>query len=325
MQEKSSHKVLKDSCAPVPPLPMKDKASAEIVLISEERLNLKVHGTPKDTLKHNQPSASCDDAPRASPSDKIVVRHGGISLYESDLDTLRGPWWLTDAVIEFTFAKLSSSITNIEDVLLLPYSITGVMNASSTNVAQLENNLRLRSRSLVLMVVTDSKDPSIADSGSHWSLLVLDNTRNRFVHHDSMGFANLEAAEHLANMIREGLPDVQDAQFINAATPQQRNCHDCGIYVMAVAEVICRWWSRNRAGVDATDWVDMVLRECKDPDKVEAMRTKLLRQIESYKTKVTSLTIFHNYIMDVFFFETSASFIDGWLMFSTYILQLKFV
>ncbi|KAG0540134.1 hypothetical protein BDA96_03G382500, partial [Sorghum bicolor] len=244
LKEKSSHKVLKDSCAPVPPLPMKDKASAEIVLISEERLNLKVHGTPKDTLKHNQPSASCDDAPRASPSDKIVVRHGGISLYESDLDTLRGPWWLTDAVIEFTFAKLSSSITNIEDVLLLPYSITGVMNASSTNVAQLENNLRLRSRSLVLM-----------------------------------------AAEHLANMIREGLPDVQDAQFINAATPQQRNCHDCGIYVMAVAEVICRWWSRNRAGVDATDWVDMVLRECKDPDKVEAMRTKLLRQIESYKTK----------------------------------------
>lgn len=98
-------------------------------------------------------------------------------------------------------------------------------------------------------------------------------------------------------MIREGLPDVQDAQLINAATPQQRNCHDCGIYVMTVAEVICRWWSRNSAGVRATDWVDMVLRECKDPDKVEGMRTKLLRQIESYKTKVTSLTIFHNYIM----------------------------
>ena len=97
MQEKSSHRVLKDSCAPVPPLPMKDKASAEIVLILEERLNQKVHGTtghaqiiPKDTLKHSQPSASCDHAPPAPPSDKVVVRHGGISLYESDLDTLRG-------------------------------------------------------------------------------------------------------------------------------------------------------------------------------------------------------------------------------------------
>jgi len=179
-------------------------------------------------------------------SEKIVLSYGGVSLYESDLDSLHGQEWLNDTVIEFAFAMFSSKFTNIDDVLLLPASVITMMKHSPGYLAQLDDNIKMSSYSLVMMIVNDKQDVSIPDSGKHWSLMVLDNTKGVFIHHDSLGNANLEAATDLADLIRGGLPGLQTAQVINAETPQQRNNYDCGIYVMAVAESICRWWSKSK-------------------------------------------------------------------------------
>ena len=51
---------------------------------------------------------------------------------------------------EFTFAMLSSKINNIEDVLLLPVSTTVMMKQYLGYVAQLDEDIKLSSYSLVL-------------------------------------------------------------------------------------------------------------------------------------------------------------------------------
>jgi sentrin-specific protease 8 len=222
-----------------------------------------------------------------------VLSHGDVVLIGSDLAILRGPRLINDRIIAFYFAHLSAGLYS-EDLLLLPPSIPYLLSIlpDPDSVAAVADPLRLASRRLVLLPVNDNPDASVAEGGSHWTLLVLvlDSATSpsapRFVHHDSLRDApNLPIAARLADVLRpllQGPGSVSGTvPLVQGHTPRQTNGCDCGVYVMAIVRAICAWWNdaqdhRGRGG----DWLEAVRREV-DARSVKAMRTDLLQLINT--------------------------------------------
>ncbi|MCO5569103.1 hypothetical protein L7F22_022810 [Adiantum nelumboides] len=91
---------------------------------------------------------------------------------------------------------------------------------------------------VIMFTVNDNEDVNMVGGGYHWSLLVYHRDLNKFEHYDSMGGMNARHAKKLASTFRPFLgPDAVSANFEEAWTPHQVNGHDCGVYVMAVAQV----------------------------------------------------------------------------------------
>ncbi|XP_040384684.1 uncharacterized protein LOC102718700 [Oryza brachyantha] len=221
---------------------------------------------------------------RAGGEEERVLSHGDVVLLRCDLTVLHGPHFLNDRIIAFYFAHLSSSLPARDDLLLLPPSIPYLLSnlPDPPSVAAVADPLRLASRRLVLFPVNDNPDVSHAEGGSHWTLLVLDNTHPdsgpRFVHHDSLPPTNLLPARRLAAVLRPLLPPSARIPLIEGPTPRQTNGYDCGVFVLAVARAICHWWATRRQEGES-DWFEAVKREV-NADSVKAMRSEVLQLID---------------------------------------------
>uniref|UniRef100_A0A0D9XN30 WRKY domain-containing protein n=1 Tax=Leersia perrieri TaxID=77586 RepID=A0A0D9XN30_9ORYZ len=193
-----------------------------------------------------------------------------------------GPHFLNDRIIAFYLAHLQSQFHGDgDDLLLLPPSIPYLL-ANLPDPASVAEPLRLPSRRLVLLPVNDNPDVSHAEGGTHWTLLLLDNTNPvsgpRFVHHDSLPPTNLPSARRLAAVLRPLLPN-RTIPLVEGPTPRQTNGYDCGVFVLAVARAICHWWTTASHQLEP-DWFEAVKREV-NADSVKAMRTQLLHLIDT--------------------------------------------
>ncbi|TVU43157.1 EcWRKY-59, partial [Eragrostis curvula] len=229
-------------------------------------------------------------------ADERILSHGDVVLVRSDLGILRGPRFINDRIIAFYFAHLASVFApagDDDDLLLLPPSIPYLLSnlPDPASVAAVAEPLRLGSRRLALLPVNDNPDVSLPEGGSHWTLLVIDNTDPasgpRFVHHDSLrGAPNLPIAERLAEALAPLLVDApgRTVPLVEGPTPRQTNSYDCGVYIMAITRAICGWWRDGRGEGGSRDWFEAVRREV-DAASVKAMRTELLDLINRSSKK----------------------------------------
>ncbi|KAJ6876533.1 NEDD8-specific protease 1 [Populus alba x Populus x berolinensis] len=236
---------------------------------------------------------------------EIVLSYKDVVLRVSDLNILKGPCYLNDQIIDFYFAYLSSSYSaDANDILLVPPS-TSYWFANCQDQQSLVNDfvepLKFSSKKLILFTVNDNEDFSAAERGTHWSLLVYDRSQNYFLHFDSlpgmhryhalklykavkgfMGTASESSSKDGAKTLKmKAVGSAAVPFFKEAKTPQQTNGFDCGLYVMAIAEVICRWHSCERNGNDG-DWLSVVEREV-NANLETTMRGEVLKLIEDLR------------------------------------------
>ncbi len=82
----------------------------------------------------------------------------------------------------------------------------------------------------IFLPINDCRNPSVAEGGSHWSLLLVSVIDRVAFHYDSLNPANLGEAQHAAKKLEHLLG--KPLQFINLAdSPQQSNSSDCGVFV----------------------------------------------------------------------------------------------
>lgn len=197
---------------------------------------------------------------------QAVAVHGDVFLYEEDVATLGECQWLGDLVIAFFWelfaARLArdeaatshGSVAESPRVLLIEPTVSymaavfgaaealrEVLAVPRTAGARSLTELLLTA-SLVLVPVSDKADPDDPVGGGHWSLLVFrrdtSSGLSAFEHYDSAGGANADHAAAVATalgpLLSTSPPPVQ-----LVASPQQVNGHDCGVYAVALAELLC--------------------------------------------------------------------------------------
>lgn len=82
----------------------------------------------------------------------------------------------------------------------------------------------------IFLPINDCRNPSIAEGGSHWSLLLVSVIDGVAFHYDSLNPANRTEAELAGRKISQLLG--RHLQFVDLAdSPQQENSSDCGVFV----------------------------------------------------------------------------------------------
>lgn len=216
--------------------------------------------------------------------DEKVLSYNDVVLRQSDLDILSGPHFLNDRIIEFYFSYLSSC-HSYEDILLVPPSIAFWIKEcfDTASLQEFLKPLNLPKRELIMFPINDNTDVSLAEGGSHWSLLAFKRSANVFVHHDSSSVRmNSFHARRLYKAISPYIPDGVTYMECSS-TPKQVNGHDCGLYVIAFAKAICSWYE-NTAPKDMKNlWFSDL--EHITPLAVSEMRGKILELIKSLMEK----------------------------------------
>lgn len=219
-----------------------------------------------------------------SYADEKILSYNDVVLRRSDLDILSGPYFLNDRIIEFYFSYLSSCYPS-QDILLVPPSIAfWIMKCPVIEALKdFLEPLHLTDKTLVIFPINDNDDVSQAEGGSHWSLLAYYRNANLFVHHDSTTSMNKEPAEQLYKAVVGyiGLSNYAcEAKFLECPdSPKQVNGYDCGLYVTAIARVICSWHVNNENAERNSLWFSAV-KEQVTPPFVTGMRSEILALIK---------------------------------------------
>ncbi|KAJ4867412.1 NEDD8-specific protease 1 [Raphanus sativus] len=221
-----------------------------------------------------------------SSDDDKILSYNDVVLRRSDLDILNGPNFLNDRIIEFYLSYLSTVHTSSAISLIPPSIAFWISNCPDTeSLKDFIEPLRLLESDLLIFPVNDNTNVELAEGGLHWSLLVYHREANSFFHHDSLMGLNKWSAKQLFEAVSPFVSDG-DAMYRECSdTPQQKNGYDCGVYLLAIARVICQWFSsggvKNRDELWFTDVKETV------PDLVNHLREEmsgLIRRLISEKS-----------------------------------------
>ncbi|KAI5666138.1 hypothetical protein M9H77_15991 [Catharanthus roseus] len=215
--------------------------------------------------------------------DEKILSYNDLVLRRSDLDILSGPYFLNDRLIEFYFSYLSSCHSS-EDILLVPPSIAFWIKEcpDTASLKDFLEPLHLSNRKLILFPINDNDDASIAEGGSHWSLLAFEKSANAFVHHDSSsGNMNQWHAKKVYKVVCQYVSS--NASYVEcSSTPKQVNGYDCGVYVIAFARAICSWYMNTASKDSKKLWFTDLLQIT--PSVVSDLRNEVLVLIRSLMT-----------------------------------------
>lgn len=134
--------------------------------------------------------------------------------------------------------------------------------------------LGFQQKDLVFFALNNNTDVELASGGSHWSLLVAAKFNNTVVHYDSMNSSNRVQAQTLFTILKPMLPP--GAKLVHQPTPQQANSCDCGLYVLAITELLLKRWSMTSTELD----FDVTSNDVQ-PSQVAQLRSKLRDLITS--------------------------------------------
>lgn len=181
----------------------------------------------------------------ARPDRGVALNYHDTCLYFSDVDLLKGPFWLNDQLISFYFEYLERDI--FEDFsdrfLFVSPEVTQCIKFSPEDVAMFLEPLRAHEKDFLFFALNDNLQVERA-GGSHWSLLVYSRPENTFFHYDSSYGSNHTNSALLTNILMRAL-QVPHADFREASCLQQTNSYDCGIHVLCTVDLLCRMAVRS--------------------------------------------------------------------------------
>lgn len=197
-----------------------------------------------------------------------VLRYHDAQLYASDVALFAPRQWLNDSAIHFYLTYLQYTVcrsgndagaaegggcggSDDDDVLLADPAVVSCLTLQCDDddeFRELGDGLRLPAKRLCLLPVSDNEQ--LGGASSHWSLLVFRRDVLAFEHFDSSAGTNARAAARVKyafeKMLRLCDPSIDTAVTAELplseaqSAPQQTNSYDCGMYVLAVAEWLCR-------------------------------------------------------------------------------------
>ncbi|KAJ8915159.1 hypothetical protein NQ315_000411 [Exocentrus adspersus] len=207
-----------------------------------------------------------------------VLSYNESLLRESDVELLRGPYWLNDTVISFYFEFLQTDLFKAAPFLLfVSPEVTQCIKMCPQSECSifLDPLVQTVRRDFIFFALNDNEMID-ASGGSHWSLLVFSRPEKMMFHYDSSNGCNDNQAVELSYKILRYLSLPQQGAFQNLPCLQQSNGYDCGIHVLCNAEQLARYACRYAR-----------IRDCPKItyNEVAQKRLEILEIIEKLKKK----------------------------------------
>lgn len=137
--------------------------------------------------------------------------------------------WLCDSIIQSYFDEFGKSNKKSQiNCLFMGPSVTQLIRHGDPNdIGNILLGLDFVKYDYIFCCVSDSLNPGKDDSGSHWSLLILDKTNSKAYHLDSLAKTNLASAQIVALNLGTKLDS-----FVEVPCVQQSNNFECGLNVL---------------------------------------------------------------------------------------------
>lgn len=153
---------------------------------------------------------------------KKVLQYGNVLVTNREIQTLKGPRFLNDVIIEFYFLHISNVFLQShesfrDDILLVSPAVSFFLQQGGDSHKEFAENNQVASKQVVMFTVNNNQDAGANDGGSHWSLLVYYRKSNTFVHYDSLG-TNGSCAKKLFRAVKKHVATPTDESSSNAAT-----------------------------------------------------------------------------------------------------------
>ncbi|DBA86056.1 TPA: hypothetical protein ACH3X1_005579 [Trebouxia sp. C0004] len=151
--------------------------------------------------------------------------------------------------------------------------------AGTGDISGIVAPMQLSLKSLICFAVNDNLDAGNAEGGSHWTLAVYSKKDRTFFHYDSAsGSCNVLAARKVARAVQPYLEDPsKKSKVVAVQTPMQTNAYDCGVYVLACAEMIAQAWTQEHT----QQQMEEVLQRQLTPRAVAHVRATILNIVQS--------------------------------------------
>ncbi|CAG9864821.1 unnamed protein product [Phyllotreta striolata] len=170
-------------------------------------------------------------------NNKIVLSYNESLLRSSDIELLKGPYWLNDSIISFYFEYLQTDLFRGSDsVLFVSPEVTQCVKVSP--LCELDiflQPLDSKTRNFIFFALNDNEVTDVS-GGSHWSLLVFSRPERMIYHFDSSHGCNDNQAIELGEKILKYFSMPYQGKFQNAPCLQQNNGYDCGVHVLCNTE-----------------------------------------------------------------------------------------
>lgn len=205
--------------------------------------------------------------------------------------------WLNDASLSYGFDRLLQEQENkaalaAEMLFLDPAtSFWFACQEDAADLTEARSSFSMQEKLLVLCPVTNSDTPDVADSGTHWSLLVCWRgaavANWRCAYYDSLtsqlrSARPVGAMQKAASLAGRLLGRTVNVEFGLCA--QQTNSYDCGVYVLMFSRIILdavQAWQRSGHSLYLGPWSWEPLLQQVTPEQVENHRLSLRHKILS--------------------------------------------
>ncbi|PWA03565.1 hypothetical protein BB558_000289 [Smittium angustum] len=159
------------------------------------------------------------------------------TIYPSDLESLSDGQWLQDPIIGFYYDYLEQKLDLQSSQIFLFQPSMAHLIAHAVDVESAREALPPEISQKEYAFLPTNNGNIHNTSGSHWSLLVYQKSKNLFRYYDSCYKTNLEATKIVVERMCI-LFNQPKASLIIETPTQQTNDYDCGIYTLLYTEAL---------------------------------------------------------------------------------------
>lgn len=179
-------------------------------------------------------------------------------------------WWLTDEEITYAYQEIAQELGNSPAKKIKLVSPSEVRSIQELEKEYLEEIIKeIKQADIIFFPINNSENHETADSGSHWTLLVLQNSQSSILagyHYDSLGNQNIpKNATNLVNKLCKELEKDTDYTIYSGKNPQQTNGSDCGVFLIAFTRALAKRFHQDNSyhdwGLKETDLIFSISEE----------------------------------------------------------------